>query len=280
MSSSISDKDAAEASSSAGTGGGGGSYIKSGFIDVTNRQSKEGSSAFSKAFTNLKKSEFYEETPPEPNTTGEPKQKPLIKPASKNSVVVNPKQRGNPILKFVRNVPWEYGEIVPDYEMGANNCALFLSLRYHNLNPNYIHERLKQLGHQYELRVLLVLVDVKEPHHELKQLTKICFLAEMTLMLAWSQEEAGRIIEVYKIYENKPPDMIMEKQDSNPYSMLIDTLTSVRSINRSDAMTLLSTFGSLEKIVQATEEELSFCPGMGPQKASKLYKVLHQKFKK
>ena len=61
---------------------------------------------------------------------------------------------------------------------------------------------------------------------------------------------------------------------------LIDTLTSVRSINRTDAMTLLSTFGSLEKIVQASEEELAFCPGMGPQKASKLYKVLHQSFKK
>lgn len=39
-------------------------------------------------------------------------------------------------------------------------------------------------------------------------------------MLAWSQEEAGRIIEVYKIYEHKPPDMIMEKQDTNPYSMV------------------------------------------------------------
>lgn len=67
-------------------------------------------------------------------------------------------QRGNPILKSIRNVPWEYGEIVPDYVMGATTCALFLSLRYHNLNPNYIHDRLKQLNHQYELRVLLVLV--------------------------------------------------------------------------------------------------------------------------
>lgn len=63
-------------------------------------------------------------------------------------------------------------------------------------------------------------VDVKDPHHELKQLTKICILADLTLMLAWSPEEAGRIIEVYKIYEHKPPDMIMEKQDSNPYSMV------------------------------------------------------------
>lgn len=54
----------------------------------------------------------------------------------------------------------------------------------------------------------------------------------------------------------------------------------MRSINRTDAMTLMSTFGSLEKIAEATEEELSFCPGMGPQKAAKLHKVLHQNFKK
>lgn len=35
-------------------------------------------------------------------------------------------------------------------------------------------------------------------------------------MLAWSAEEAGRIIETYKIFQNKPPDMIMEKQESDP----------------------------------------------------------------
>ncbi|KAG7164158.1 DNA excision repair protein ERCC-1-like 2, partial [Homarus americanus] len=123
-------------------------------------------------------------------------------------------------------------------------------------------------------------VDVKDPHHELKQLTKICLMADMTLILAWDQEEAGRIIEVYKMFEHKPPDLIMEKQDANPYSMLVDALTSVRSINRTDAMTLLSTFGSLEKIIEATEEELSMCPGFGPQKATRLHKVLHQNFKK
>ncbi|RXG73844.1 DNA excision repair protein ERCC-1 [Armadillidium vulgare] len=189
-------------------------------------------------------------------------------------------QRGNPILKFIRNVPWEYGEIVPDYVMGQTTCAMFLSLRYHTLNPNYIHDRLKMLGHQYELRVLLVQVDIKEPHLELKQLTKICVFADLTLMLAWNAEEAGRIIEVYKIFENKPPDLIMEKQETNVYAQMIEALTSIKSVNRTDAMTLLSTFGSLEKIVAATEEEISFCPGFGPQKASKLHSVLHQSFKK
>jgi len=40
------------------------------------------------------------------------------------------------------------------------SLSLDHSVRYHNLNPNYIHERLKQLGQTFTLRVLLVQVDV------------------------------------------------------------------------------------------------------------------------
>lgn len=57
-------------------------------------------------------------------------------------------------------------------------------------------------------------MDVAEPHHSLKHLTRICILADLTLMLAWNAEDAGRIIETYKIYEKKPPDMIMEKNET------------------------------------------------------------------
>lgn len=45
-------------------------------------------------------------------------------------------------------------------------------------------------------------------------------------------------------------------------------------------MTLLCTFGSLEKVIEASEEELALCPGFGPQKATRLHKVLHQHFRK
>lgn len=61
---------------------------------------------------------------------------------------------------------------------------------------------------------------------------------------------------------------------------LVDALTTVRSVNRTDAMTLLSTFGSLEKVIEASEEEVALCPGFGPQKATRLHKVLHQHFRK
>lgn len=197
------------------------------------------------------------------------------------AVLVNPKQRGNPLLKSITSIPWEYDDnIIPDYVMNRTTCALFLSLKYHNLKPDYINERLKLLGKLYDLRVLLVQVDLEDPHHALKHLTRVCLLCDLTLMLAWSPHEAGKIIETYKIYEHKPPDLIMEKQETDPQTKIINALASIRSVNRTDAATLLSTFGSLKNIIRASKESLSLCPGIGPQKASRIQLVLKQPFLK
>ena len=83
-------------------------------------------------------------------TTGDPK-----RPKLSGSIVVSSRQRGNPILKSIRLVPWEFSDtIVPDYIIGAKAGALYLSVRYHQLNPDYVHERLKTFT-GFELRILL-----------------------------------------------------------------------------------------------------------------------------
>ncbi|XP_025090860.1 DNA excision repair protein ERCC-1-like [Pomacea canaliculata] len=202
----------------------------------------------------------------------------LAKLGKTNSLLVNPRQKGNPILKYVRSVPWEFGNIVPDYVMGQSNCALFLSLRYHQLHPEYIHTRLKQLGHSFDLRVLLVHVDLKEPHHLVKDLAKICILADCTLMLAFSVEEAGRYLETYKIFENKAAEALMERTETDLRNQVCDCLTRVKSVNRTDCATLMSTFGSVKQITAASAEDLSFCPGFGPQKAKRLHDVFREPF--
>eukprot|EP00112_Aurelia_sp_Birch-Aquarium-sp1_P000176 Seg1013.5 transcript_id=Seg1013.5/GoldUCD/mRNA.D3Y31 product="DNA excision repair protein ERCC-1" protein_id=Seg1013.5/GoldUCD/D3Y31 len=166
----------------------------------------------------------------------------IARPGTTNSIIVNARQRGNPVLKNVRNVPWEFGDIIPDYVLGLKSCALFLSLRYHNFNPDYIHNRLKQLGNRFELRIILVLVDVKDPHASLKELAKICILSDCTLILAWSNEEAGRYLETYKSYENKPADILQEKVEGDYQSKMTDCLTSVKSVNKTDAVTLMTNF--------------------------------------
>ncbi|KYO29623.1 DNA excision repair protein ERCC-1 [Alligator mississippiensis] len=206
---------------------------------------------------------------------------PTVKPGVRSSsIIVRPCQRGNPVLKFVRNVPWEFGDVVPDYVLGQSTCALFLSLRYHNLKPDYIHERLRCLGRTFALQILLLQVDVKDPHKALKELAKICILADCTLVLAWSPEEAGRYLETYKAYEQKPPDLLMEKVDQDFLSQMTNCLTSVKSVNKTNTLSLLSAFGSLASITQASREDLSLCPGIGPQKAKRLFDVLHEPFLK
>lgn len=62
------------------------------------------------------------------------------------------------------------------------------------------------------------------------------------------------------------------------YFQLINALTTVRSVNKTDAMTLLTTFGTFEDIIQAPSGSLALCPGFGPQKAQRLHKTLHETF--
>ena len=203
-----------------------------------------------------------------------------------NALLVNSKQRGNPIIKHIRNVPWRFSDtLVPDYSMGRNNCALYLSMKYHLLNNEYIHERLRELGRAYELRVLLVLVDVKETKHCLKELEKICILANLTLILAWSYEEAGRYLETYKAYEHKNADALQEKfiqTGNNPDGAFIQNFTeflcSIKSINKTDASTLRQTFGSLKSISEASKSELSVVPGFGPLKVNRVFDIFRTPF--
>jgi len=205
----------------------------------------------------------------------------LEKPKYANAIQVNPKQRGNPILKSITNIPWEFNDkVIGDYVVGKTACVLFLSIRYHNLKPDYIHERIKQLGKSYELRVLLVHVDIKESQNALKHLTRLCLLADFTLMLAWSTEEAGKIIETYKLFENRLPDLIMERVETDNYQKIVNAITSIKSVNKTDAMTLMTNFGTLGKLIQASEAKLNACPGLGTRKAQKIVKVFNEPFLK
>ncbi|XP_065715546.2 DNA excision repair protein ERCC-1 [Patagioenas fasciata] len=215
----------------------------------------------------------------DPAGPGEPAPLPALKPGGKSSaIVVSPRQRGNPVLRFIRNVPWEFGDIGPDYVLGQSSCALFLSLRYHHLHPQYVHERLRQLGRSYALQLLLLQVDVGDPQQALKELGKVCILTDCTLLLAWSPEEAARYLETFKAYEQKPPDLLMERLQPHFLPRLSDCLSSLRSVTKPDALSLLTAFGSLANVVRASRQELSLCPGIGPQKAKRLFDVLHEPF--
>ena len=73
---------------------------------------------------------------------------PAAAPNPATTLIVSNRQRGNPILKLIRNVSWAFGETPADYQLNETACALFLSLRYHQLHPNYLARRLGELKHR------------------------------------------------------------------------------------------------------------------------------------
>jgi DNA excision repair protein ERCC-1 len=123
-----------------------------------------------------------------------------------NAILVSRRQEGNPLLRHIRSVRWQYADIVPDYQMGAGTCALFLSLRscpasetfvhmdkateyrimlltqeqqvlrydvlcyrFHLLKPEYVHHRIKQMQRGYRLRIILCHVDIEDVVESLNQ---------------------------------------------------------------------------------------------------------------
>ncbi|CAG8445030.1 4319_t:CDS:2 [Scutellospora calospora] len=200
------------------------------------------------------------------------------RPTSSNAILVNGCQRGNPILQFIRNVSWEYSEIAPDYLLGQTTCALFLSLKYHRLHPEYIFNRMEKLAHQYILRILLILVDIESHQESIRELTKICIINNFTIILAWSQEEAGRYLETYKMFEYKTPEIIMEKIENDYLAKLTHCLTQIKSVNKTDVVTLASSFGSLKRIINTSSDELAVCPGLGEQKIKRIKEAFERPF--
>lgn len=41
-------------------------------------------------------------------------------------ITANPVQRQNPVVRFIRNIPVTFDDIVPDFVLGKTTCALFL----------------------------------------------------------------------------------------------------------------------------------------------------------
>ncbi|KAK9691866.1 hypothetical protein RND81_09G225300 [Saponaria officinalis] len=259
------------------------------------------SQTFSQAFASIKNSEFY--TPPPSTSTASSSSSNSVAnlPFSSNSSVpsssrqnvgststvqksnaifVSHRQKGNPLLKHIRNVRWNFAEVIPDYVLGQNSCALYLSLRYHLLHPDYLFFRIKELQKNFRLRVVLCHVDVEDVVKPLLEVTRTSLLHDCTLLCAWSLEECGRYLETIKVYENKPADIIQGHMDSDYLSRLNHALTSVRHVNKTDVVTLGSTFGSLSHVMDASMEDLARCPGIGERKVKRLYDTFHEPFKR
>lgn len=261
------------------------------------------SPSFSQAFSFIKNTEFYTPPPPTPPTPSVPASSPspstpnnssrtighsdaspstsssVQSGQNRNAILVSHRQKGNPLLKYIRNVRWVFADVVCDYLLGPNSCALYLSVRYHLLHPDYLYFRIRELQKNFKLRVILCHVDVEDVVKPLQEVTRTAMLHDCTLLCAWSLEECGRYLETIKVYENKPADILQGQTDTDYLSRLSHALTTVRHVNKTDVVTLGSTFGSLSNIMDVSMEDLARCPGIGERKVKRLYDTFHEPFK-
>jgi len=205
---------------------------------------------------------------------------PIPGPTPSNVILVSRRQQGNPLLKHIRNVRWQFMDITPDYVVGANTCVLFLSLRYHLLHPDYILHRIKEQLRAFPLTLVLCHVDVEDMVKPLGEVTKAAVVNGCTLVCAWSVEECARYLETFKSYESKPAGNIQERMEHDYVSRLTSALTCVRGVNRTDAVTLGKSFGTLADLLRATPEQLSARPGIGPAKVNRLCEAFNQPFRR
>ena len=214
------------------------------------------------------------------------------------SVQVSQSQKGNPLLanSLMKSIPWSYnGSILSDYYINPTLQILFLSLKYHKLHPEYIWQRLKKLNkgstivdtsNDRVLRLLLVVVDIDAHQEILSKLLNFCIKQDLSLVLSWSFEEAGNYIGFCKQYElssSKVKSAIKGTKSSEYQACVVDTLTGIRSVNKTDSVKLLANCGSVKNIVlqscKSNEDGgLNNIQGLGSRKLLNMRSVFLEPF--
>ena len=123
------------------------------------------------------------------------------------------------------------------------------------------------------------MVDIQNHEESLKELCKTSLVNNLTLILCWSAQEAGRYLELYKSYEHASPTSIRAHQATSYSEKLVEFITVPRSINKTDAVGLVSAFGSVRAAVNARPEEIGIIAGWGEKKVQRWCETVRENFR-
>lgn len=211
-----------------------------------------------------------------------------------SAIKVAPSQKGNPLLSSpqMKLMSWSYSsEILSDYYISATAQILFLSLKYHRLRPEYVWRRIEKLkgsatgrsSADSTLRVLLVVVDIDAPQEALRHLLGVCVKHDLSMVVAWLFEEAGNYIAYLKHNEMARARVggSIQGIKRGDYNLtVVESLTTVRAVNKTDVASLLAHCGSFKEVVMrgAEEDGLSGIAGVGGRKLQNLRAAFTEPF--
>lgn len=192
------------------------------------------------------------------------------------TILASPRQRGNPVLRLVSGVTVQFSpDVKADFELAPAVWALFISTRFHVLHPGYLATRVDAVRRHVKQLVVLCLVDMEDCARQVQEVSMLALARECTCVVASRGEEAARYLEAYAALEGKPAAAIQERAEAEHAPRAVDLLTCVRSVNKTDALTLMTTFGSLADVMRASPEALASCVGFGEKKVRRVYDHFH-----
>ncbi|GMG37980.1 unnamed protein product [Ambrosiozyma monospora] len=240
---------------------------------------------------------------PEDNTRYDTHRNSAVRKTTFGSIQVNKNQKGNPLLPSLKRVSYTFNDKVKDvdYLVNSHCVAIFLSVKYHKLHPEYIYNKLKKLRYNRNsnnseiLKVVLLVLDTDaNVDDSVREMNKMCLFNDLSLVVCSNYEQAAEYLTCLKSCESnanaakrlikggqseaasKNEDMA---KDADYYARVVDTLTSVQRINKTDSINLISKFGSMADLCAgATEETLGEVQGMGRVKVEQLLSVINEPF--
>lgn len=123
------------------------------------------------------------------------------------------------------------------------------------------------------------MVDIPNHEDSLRELSKTSLVNNVTIVLCWSAAEAARYLELYKSYEHAGFAAIRGQQATSYAERLVEFVTVPRSINKADAVGLVSTFGSLRAAVNAEPDQVAVISGWGERKVKAWCKAVEEPFR-
>ena len=200
---------------------------------------------------------------------------------SKQAIIARFRQKDNPILACIRSTLVEHvpdDQLSVDFLAGPDTAVLFISLKFQRVHQDYLARRLKSLG-EWRNRILLCRVDIEQPDEALEQVTLTAFHGKLSLLLAWTDAEAAAYLETLHRYQSKGAEALRGRlTQGDHHARLLEVLTTVKGINKTDAAVLAGRFGSLAGVAKANQEDLLRCSGIGDKKVRQLANVFHKPF--
>jgi len=168
-----------------------------------------------------------------------------------------------------------------DFHLSDTCSALFLSVKYHKLHPEYIGKRMEAVKRKVKTLLLVVHVDDGDCEKPLLEIQTLAFVFRFVVVLAWSLNESARYLEAYAKYSvsNAVDIRLLEgKQASDSGAKMVEVLTTVPSINKTDAKMLMRNFDNLADIFCAQLGDLSVLSGFGDKKLEEFHNAMSTPF--